>query len=65
MRDRVKSMLSTLDSQDLLLRELVMRELWKPALTSCDLAIKKRERDIEKLKLIKFAIEEGISDENP
>ena len=43
--------------QGALLREFISKELWKPAVVSCDSLIVERETEIEKLKELKAMLE--------
>ena len=43
--------------QGALLREFISKELWKPAIVSCDSLIVERETEIEKLKELKAMLE--------
>ena len=45
---------------DALLREFISKELWLPALMSCDEAIAKREGDIKALRELKRKIDNEL-----
>ena len=46
--------------QGALLREFIGKELWKPAMLSCDEQIVAREKEIEKLRELKNLIEKEV-----
>ena len=46
--------------QGALLREFISKELWKPAMMSCDSLIVEREKEIEKLKELKAMLEKEV-----
>jgi len=46
--------------QGALLREFIGKELWKPAIVSCDSLIVEREMEIEKLKELKAMLEKEV-----
>ena len=52
--------ISTHRIQGALLREFIGKELWKPAIVSCDSLIVEREMEIEKLKELKAMLEKEV-----
>ena len=46
--------------QGALLREFISKELWKPAIVSCDSLIVERETEIEKLRELRNLIEKAV-----
>ena len=52
--------ISTHRIQGALLREFIGKELWKPAMMSCDEQIVAREKEIEKLRELRNLIEKEV-----
>jgi len=52
--------ISTHRIQGALLREFISKELWKPAIVSCDSLITEREMEIEKLRELRNLIEKAV-----
>ena len=60
LMDRLKC----LNSQDYLLLELLGKELIEPSITCCDVAIRKRESDINIFKQVKAELQKRKEEQN-